>query len=186
MGLRDIYAESNGFAWSMLACIALTRDHEPRPRRGGLLRNLDAPRRTKQPSLRYGCTKATGCAFALFRCHFSWPEIRRVGTRALPFPNSRFRSFRLTFRVARGAGDFVNRGGGFRVLKPCQRPTGLSGGTPHGEGRRPSCRGGIPTRWTARSAGRQGFGRSWSRVAQIHICRYMRDARMQATCRILA
>ncbi len=35
---------------------------------------------------------------------------------------------------------FVYRGGGFRVLKPCQRPTGLSGGMPHGEGLRHSCR----------------------------------------------
>ena len=81
---------------------------------------------------------------------------------------------------------FVYRGGGFRVLKPCQRPTGLSGGMPHGEGRRPSSRGGIPTRWTARSAGRQGFGRSWSRVAQIHICQYMHNTQMQAIHRILA
>ena len=29
---------------------------------------------------------------------------------------------------------------GFRVQMPCRRPTGLSGGMPHGEGRRPSCR----------------------------------------------
>ena len=69
------------------------------------------------------------------------------------------------FRAAREAGDFVYREGGFRVPKPCQRPTGLGGGKPHGEGRRPSRRGGIPTRWTAHCAGRQGFRRSWSRVS---------------------
>ena len=44
-------------------------------------------------------------------------------------------------------------------------PTGLGGGKPHGEGRRPSRRGGIPTRWTAHCTGRQGFRRSWSRVS---------------------
>ena len=128
----------------------------------------------EQPSLRYGCTKATRIADALFRCHSSWPYIAaREDTR--PFPNSRFRTtefelnLRLIFRGASEGGVFVSRVGGFRVTKPCQRPTGLSGGMPHGEGRRPSCQGGIPTRWTALCAGRQGFGRSWSRVAQIHI-----------------
>ena len=59
----------------------------------------------------------------------------------------------------------MRRGGGVRVPEPCRRPTGLSVGMLRGEGRRPSSRGGITTRWTARSAGRQGLGRSWSRVA---------------------
>ena len=65
------------------------------------------------------------------------------------------------FREASEGGVFVHREGGFRDPEPCQRPTGLSGGMPHGEGRRPSSRGGIPMRWTARSAGRQGFGCLW-------------------------
>lgn len=106
------------------------------------------PRHTKTPSLRSGYTKATGSACA--PC--SWCPA----------------ATRLNFRVARGAGVLVCREGGFRVPKPCRRPTGLSGGMPHGEGRRPSSRGGIPTRWPARCAGRLGFGRSWSRVAQKH------------------
>ena len=120
----------------------------------------------EQPSLRSGCTKATGSACA----PYGWCPA----------------ATRLIFRVARVAGDFVNREGGFCVSKPCQRPTGLSGGMPHGEGRRPSSLCGTTPRWTARSAGRQGFGCSWSREAQIYICQCMRNALMQAICRVLA
>ena len=113
----------------------------------------------EQPSLRYGCTKPTRIAAALFRCHSSWPHIAarsaiapyhfsrgsaRGDTRPPvsqhPFPNSRFRTFEfepapcLIFREARGAGDFVHREGGFRDLR-LMRTEGRSDKTAHGEGR---------------------------------------------------
>ena len=245
----------------MLACFALTRDHEIRRRRGELLRNRDAPCRTVardfvspraprriativaasragherrlrgalkrplrglhetvgglSPRQLHGarsrgslCTLRGRLAESAIRSIASSSHARAaitgrpvVGPYQSPvFGRHRARrnmwSLGMTtekrgsdsccFREASEGGGFVHREGGFRVPKPCQRPTGLSGGMPHGEGRRPSSRGGITTRWTARSAGRQGFGCLWSRVAQIHICWYMRGTQMQAICRIPA
>ena len=78
-----------------------------------------------------------------------------------------FRSPMLWFSFVREArkGVFVDRAGGFRVPLPCRRPTGRDAGMPHGEGRRPSSRCGIPVSQSAQRAGRQGNGFSWSRVA---------------------
>ena len=127
----------------LATCAASHRDFR---RRLSRRTRTPPPRRTKTPSLRSGFTKATVSACA----PYCWCPA----------------ATHLIFRVARGAGGFVRRGGGVRVPEPCRRPTGLSVGMLRGEGRRPSSQGGIPTRWTARSAGRQGLGRSWSRVAQ--------------------